>query len=207
MSGDHVEIEVKIHVKDFEDVKNRLLSNGAKLSAERVYERNVRYEDAANSLSADKRVLRLRQDTRTRLTYKEPQASNAGGVEGITARTELEVTVSDFDTADMLLKKLGFHPAWVYEKYRTTYEVLGCEVVLDELPFGNFIEVEGDSTAIESTLKSLGLSTVPRIAASYSDLFFALKDRQSLDFGDLTFENFKGKDLSQLGKELDDVTI
>src|SRR5258708_15780402 len=191
MSGDHVEIEVKIHVKDFEDVKNRLLSNGAKLSAERVYERNVRYEDAANSLSADKRVLRLRQDTRTRLTYKEPQASNAGGVEGITARTELEVTVSDFDTADMLLKKLGFHPAWVYEKYRTTYEVLGCEVVLDELPFGNFIEVEGDSTAIERVLSMLGLAAAPRIAASYSDLFFALKDRKKLDFGDLTFENFK----------------
>ena len=204
MKLDHVEVEVKIRVDDFESLTKSLLANGAKLSAERVYERNVRYEDATNSLSPDKRVLRLRQDTRARLTYKEPHST---GGDGVTARTELEVTVSDFDTADLLLAKLGFHSAWVYEKYRTSYELLGCEVVLDELPIGKFVEVEGDSIGIEKVLSVLNLSESRRILESYSGLFFALKARLRLDFEDLTFENFKGWTPSTLGKEIDDVSV
>ncbi len=101
----HVEIEAKIKVKDLAEIERKLKAAGAMLHAERVYERNVRYEDAAESLTPAARVLRLRQDTRARLTYKEPH--DAAG-QGEWARTELEVTVSDFDTTDLLLKKLGF---------------------------------------------------------------------------------------------------
>ncbi len=184
----HVEIEAKIKVKDLAEIERKLKAAGAMLHAERVYERNVRYEDAAESLTPAARVLRLRQDTRARLTYKEPH--DAAG-QGEWARTELEVTVSDFDTTDLLLKKLGFHPAWIYEKYRTTYELEGCEIVLDEMPFGPFVEAEGEPDAIERALRAIGLSDAPRITASYSDLFFRVKERLGLPFRDLTFENFK----------------
>jgi adenylate cyclase, class 2 len=184
----HVEIEAKIKVKDLAEIERKLKAAGAGLKAGRVYERNVRYEDAVESLTPAGRVLRLRQDTRARLTYKEPHES-AGDREW--TRTELEVTVSDFDTADLLLKKLGFHPSWVYEKYRTTYELEDCEVVLDEMPFGAFVEAEGEPDAIERALRALGLADAPRITASYSDLFFRVKERLKLSVRDLTFENFK----------------
>ncbi len=184
----HIESEAKIKVKDLGEIERKLKAAGATRKAERVYERNVRYEDAAESLTPAERVLRLRQDTRVRLTYKEPHASS-GQNEWI--RTELEVTVSDFETTDLLLKKLGFHPAWVYEKYRTTYELEGCEIVLDEMPFGPFIEAEGEQEAIERALRAIGLDKTPRITASYSDLFFRVKERLGLPFRDLTFDNFK----------------
>jgi adenylate cyclase, class 2 len=184
----NVETEVKIHVGDLAPIEQWLKSYDAKLTAERVYERNVRYEDGFNSFSPSHRVLRLRQDSRARLTYKEP---GSGAREGITSRTELEVEVSDFDTAHLILAKLGFHAAWVYEKYRTTYELDGCEVVLDEMPFGGFIEIEGEPDAIERVLSTLELAGMPRITESYSDLFFHVKAKMGLNFEDLTFENFK----------------
>ncbi len=188
MAHDNVETEVKISVDDLQKVAEKLRAHNATLTGERVFERNVRYEDATESLTPADRVLRLRQDTRARLTYKAPGSDNQNGV---LSRTELEVTVSDFQTTDLLLKALGYHPSWEYEKYRTTYQLNVCEVVLDEMPFGNFVEVEGEQEAIENVLTMLDLANAPRIGASYSDLFFRIKERMKLNFRDLTFENFK----------------
>src|SRR5258708_7292271 len=184
----NVETEVKVHVDDLAPIERKLQALHAELSAERVYERDLRYEDAQNTFTLAKRVLRLRQDTRARLTYKEPLNEDA---QESASRTELEITVSDFDITDQLLQKIGFHVSWIYEKYRTTYKLFDCEIVLDEMPFGKFIEVEGDEADIERVLKALDLADAHRITESYSDLFFNVKDKMSLPFRDLTFENFK----------------
>jgi adenylate cyclase class 2 len=185
----NVETEVKVYVSDLAPIEQRLQSLGAYLAAPRIYERNVRYEDADNSLTKKDKVLRLRMDSRARLTYKEPAAFSD---KSIMSRTELEVTVSDFETTDLLLQKLGFHTSWVYDKYRTTYELDDCEIVLDELGFGLFVEIEGEADAIEAMIIKLDLTDAKRIPASYSVLFFRVKRQLGLTFDDLTFENFKG---------------
>jgi len=185
----NVETEVKVYVTDLAPIEQRLQALGAHLAAPRVYERNVRYENAANSLTKNEKVLRLRMDSRARLTYKEPIKATD---EGISSRTELEVTVSDFEMMDALLKKLGFYAAWTYDKYRTTYELDDCEIVLDELGFGLFVEIEGDAESIEAMIAKLDLTAAKRIPASYSVLFFRVKRQLGLNFDDLTFENFKG---------------
>lgn len=192
----NTETEVKIRVPDLKSVEGALKAAGATLKAERVYERNMRYENADNSLMPTGRVVRLRQDTRVRLTYKEPQdaaLSQMGDAArpNVTSRTELEVTVSDYDTTDLILNKLGYHPAWLYEKYRTTYELHDAEVVLDEMPFGCFIEAEGNADAIEKALNAIHLQAAKRLEGSYSDWFFRIKERLGLTFNDLTFDNFK----------------
>ncbi len=184
-----VEIEAKLHVPDLKPVEEALKASGATLKAERVYERNVRYENAEQSLTASGRVVRLRQDTRVRLTYKEPtDQMNAN----VSTRAELEVTVSDFEMMNLILAKLGYHPAWLYEKYRTTYELAGAEVVLDEMPYGLFVEAEGDAESIENALQSIHLHEQKRLQGSYSDWFFRIKAQLGLTFNDLTFENFRG---------------
>ena len=86
--------------------------------------------------------------------------------------------------------------ALVYEKYRTTYELLGAEVVLDELPFGNFTEIEGDAQAIERVVAALGLGGCTRMSASYVDIFVAVKARLGLSARDCTFEAFAGVDIA-----------
>lgn len=188
MGEKHVETEVKIKVHNLREIEGRVMAVGARVKAGRVYERNFRYDDSNDSLTPTGRLLRLRQDTRARLTYKESgETTNTGAL----SRPELEVEVSDFETMDLMLHKLGYRVAWIYEKYRTTYELDECEIVLDELPFGVFMEVEGRPEDIERVLVALNLAAAPRIPASYSALFFRLKAEYGWVFRDLTFENFK----------------
>jgi adenylate cyclase class 2 len=191
MSGRLSETEVKIHVPDFAPIIARLDAAGAILASARVFERNVRYEDAAQTFTRRGIVLRLREDTRVRLTYKEPPTLD----DGLMARYEAEVTVNDFDVMDIILIKLGFTPYVVYEKYRTTYTLDQTEVVLDEMPYGKFVEIEGEPDAIHAALASLHLADAPRIGISYLSLFEHIKTALDLPVNDLTFANFKGIDV------------
>ena len=186
--ADNVETEVKLSVPDLDAISRRLQDADATLVKSRVRERNVRYDDAEGSFIPRGIVLRLREDDRIRLTYKE----GATIKDDIVSRFEDEVEVSDFATMETILGKLGYHPYMVYEKYRTTYELYGAEIVLDEMPYGNFAEVEGDADTIERVLQKLGLADAPRHAASYADLFDNVCYHLKLDFRDLTFANFAG---------------
>ncbi len=183
------EVEIKLAVDDLTTIEKHLVELGAKLKTERVYERNVRYENADKTLTDAGKVIRLRQDKRTRLTWKEPSGSED---KTVNIRTELEVTVSDFETMDLILQKLGYFPHWTYEKYRTTYELNECEITLDEMPYGNFVEIEGEREKIVDLQQILALSEQKNIPQSYSELFRGLKEKQKLSFDDLTFDNFRG---------------
>lgn len=186
--GDKDEIEVKLYVRDLAALTARLEAAGAVLEHPRTYEHNVRYDTPGGDLSRQSIVLRLRRDTRVRLTYKGPASIR----EGIMSRYEAEVTVDDFETMDGILRALGYVPFMIYEKYRTTYRLGEAEVVLDEMPFGPFCEVEGPLPAIEAALDALGLAGYPRIGTSYLGVFARLKEILHLSFRDLTFANFAG---------------
>ncbi|NDJ85385.1 MAG: class IV adenylate cyclase [Chloroflexi bacterium] len=187
-----VETECKVHIQDPDGLKQRLTQAGAHISVTRVYEHNIRFEDAEHSLTARDAILRLRRDNQVRLAYKGPAGDR---IEGVSHRLELETTVGDLETVDAILRHLGFVPYMVYEKYRTTYrfdDLAGVELVLDEMPFGNFIEVEGAPDLIDVVLARLDLADAHRIVVSYVELFERILRHYQLDFGDLTFANFAG---------------
>ena len=92
---------------------------------------------------------------------------------------------------EIILLRLGYVFSFAYEKYRTTYGLGGCEVTLDEMPFGVFVEIEGDQATILDTLRALQLENMPRIETSYAGAFNALRERFSLPFKDATFDNFR----------------
>jgi adenylate cyclase class 2 len=189
VAKDNVENEIKLYVPDLAAVARRIEAAGGTISAPRVYERNVRYDDEQRSFRAAGTVLRLRQDTRARLTYKDGE--RRFGQYG-SSRFEAEVEVSDFEDMETILGKLGYHPVMIYEKYRTTYDLYDAEVTLDEMPYGNFVEIEGDEDAIRRVMEALKLNDARRMAASYTVLFQYVKQNMELDFNDLTFANFKG---------------
>jgi len=181
-----MEIEVKLWVDDLAAAESTLVSLGAVLSAPRVLERNVRYELPNGSLGKRGMVLRLRQDSRVRLTYKE----GGTATDGVVSRFEAEVEVSDFKTMDSILVLLGYLHDMAYEKYRTTYLIDGCEVVLDELPFGKFIEIEGSHEQIIALISRLGMVDELRVQMSYVRAFDVIRKKMGLLFGDATFDNF-----------------
>ena len=186
------ELEVKFMLSRREDMVGKLNSL-AKITAARVLEVNLRFDTDDRVLTSMGKVLRLRRDSRSRITYKGP-----GIVEGgASLRQELEFGVSDFDTAKAVFEALGYQVYTIYEKYRTTYQLENTEVDLDELPTGDFLEIEGeDPKSIQKIANLLGLSWETRIMESYLVLFERLRVKLGLDIRDLSFENFKDMKIS-----------
>jgi adenylate cyclase class 2 len=190
----NLEVEVKFLVADLGGFRERLLAAGGVLKKERVYERNVRFDTPEAGLLQRGELLRLRQDTAVRVTFKGQVPED--DLSEVKVREELEVSVSDFDTMAAIFQRLGLSPVQVYEKYRETFTLGGLEVVLDEMPFGDFVELEGAEGEIKTAASTLSLDWDKRITNNYLGLMAELKAFHRLDFDDLTFANFEGRGLS-----------
>ncbi|MAT99289.1 MAG: hypothetical protein CL608_19295 [Anaerolineaceae bacterium] len=190
----NLEVEVKFLVPDLAAFRERLLAAGAEPKKPRIFERNVRFDTADERLYQELSLLRLRQDTAVTLTYKGTPENLPQSEAKV--REELEVQVSDFDTLAEIFKRLGFAPMQVYEKYRETFQWQDVEIVLDELPYGNFIELEGDEAGIKTAVSHLNLNWQDRIVDNYLGLMAQLKAHHNLPFNDLTFANFTDLDVS-----------
>lgn len=184
---EHDEIEVKYHIIDAAVMQQRLISAGASSSG-RIFEKNIRFEDAADSLIKKKSLLRLRQDSKTTLTFKQASAS---GDSQFKIYREIETEVGDFDATRRILESLGYFPRQIYEKYRETFTLKNAALCLDTMPYGNFLEIEGDKTSIRELTDQLGLNWTRRILATYLELFEYIRKEALLTFDDLTFANFK----------------
>ena len=182
-----LEQEVKFHIRDLAALEKRLEALGASLKQARTFERNLRFDTPNRELSSSFQVLRLRQDEICRLTYKGPSDPDRE----VSARRELEVEVSDPETARGILEALGYEVVVVYEKYRAACMLDEVEISLDEMPFGSFAEVEGpDIESIRSTAENLGFNWEARSKLSYLAIFNSLKENLDLKMRDLTFANF-----------------
>ena len=209
------EVEAKFYVRDLGRIESRVQELGAQLTHPRVLETNIRFDRPDASLRSEHRVLRLRHDTQARLAYKDPSQNE----QGVLSRREIEFTVDNFDKAKLFLEALGYQPIFYYEKYRTTYSLesdsllsviheqarglQSCHIMLDELPYGNFVEIEGDALeSIRAIADALALKWDTAIGKSYSALFERLRaTRQDLDPTQLTFTalhglNIKAEELS-----------
>ena len=188
----NVEVEVKFLVDDLEAVRWRLVAAGATTGAPRVHERNVRFDTADGALLARQALLRLRQDSRVRLTYKGLSDQDAGSQAKI--REEIELTVEEFDRMALIFARLGFGAVQSYEKYRQTFHWRDVEVVLDEMPFGNFVELEGATDAeLKDAAAALGLDWSRRVLTNYLELMEQARRAFDVPFNDLTFANFAGR--------------
>ena len=78
MTATGQEIEVKFYVCDLAGLQQRLLEQGAVLELERVHEINLRFDTGDRALFQAGQVLRLRQDTEARITFKGPGQVQAG---------------------------------------------------------------------------------------------------------------------------------
>ena len=204
------EIEAKFHVRDLKKIETRLQELEARLIQPRVLESNIRFDLPDGGLRSKGQVLRLRQDTEAKFTYKGVGKSK----QGVVNRTEIEFVVEDFDKARLFLEALGYQKLLQYNKYRTTYVLESgssshsqsvlpkiheqahgfhtCHIMLDELPYGNFVEIEGESSAaIHNIANKLNLDLQAAISKSYSTLFEVVRRKLGLSFTDLTFSNFE----------------
>src|SRR5688572_14773104 len=99
-------------------------------------------------------IVRIRRtQDRSLLTFKRRLA----GQSDVKEQIEFETEVSDPDASANIIKELGLVPGLVYEKRRRTWHIRDVEVVVDELPFGLFMEIEGSVTGIKEVEILLGM--------------------------------------------------
>lgn len=188
MSANGQEIEAKFYVRNLKEIETRLNTLGAECVVPRGFEYNLRFDNAEGSMNRQHKVLRLRKSNDVRLTFKGPAERRGGAL----ARTEIEIVVDSFDMAQQFLESLGYRVFGVYEKYRAMYELEGALVTLDELPYGNFVEIEGESPEQIAVLaQKLSLNPAAAIPASYQGLFERLKAAKDLPAKNLTFWEFE----------------
>ena len=190
------ELEVKFFLLHPDPLHERLEASQATCVRPQELEVNLRYDTPGRDLTRGQRVLRIRRDHPARLTYKE-----AGRTEGeLKTRVEVEFDVSDADAAEALLECLGYECLLRYEKYREEWKLGEARYMLDVLPFGSFLEIEGASEAgLREAARQLSLEWSQAFQGSYLSIFAYLREAYSLSFRDLTFANFKDLPQFDLG--------
>jgi adenylate cyclase class 2 len=161
-----IEIEKKYRLtkKQRDEVLRRLPKIGAKRRGEE-FEVNTLY--AGDTLDVGHSILRLRRiGKRGILTYKERFPSRSS----IKHQREDETGVDDPEAMELILYALGFTPALVYEKHRETWRLGKTEIVIDELPFGLFMEIEGTEQDILDVETKLAIKRLRSELATYPQL-------------------------------------
>lgn len=163
-----VEIEKKYRLTS--EMTNRIIAELEEIRAEyegEDFEENTIY--GGGMLEGTNSIVRIRKtQDRSLLTFKRRLPNHSDVKEQI----EFETEVSDAEAASNIVKELGLVPALVYEKRRKTWRIRDVEVVMDELPFGLFMEIEGSIAGIKEVEMLLGIEhletehdTYPRLTA------------------------------------------
>ena len=112
-------------------------------------------------------ALRLRRvNGRAILTFKQRFPSKSA----IKYQQEEETPVADADAAHAILAALGFRVGLVYEKRRVRWNVGKAKLVIDELPFGLFMEIEASEKQIRQVEKKIGAEKLPAVMETYPSL-------------------------------------
>ena len=190
-----LEQEVKFFLEDTAEMRRQLAVLGARPYQPRMHEANIRFDTADGTLTRQGKVLRLRKAGPVILTYKQPEAAPAGTPAPARRSLETEIIVDNLDKTAHLLQSLGFRPIVRYEKYREVFHWKSVLVMFDQLPFGDFLELEGpDLTELRQTAGKLGLDWKNALQSSYMGIFLLLKKTYRLTFLEATFTTFAGWD-------------
>jgi adenylate cyclase class 2 len=179
------ETEIKLAFPSSRDAASALSAAGATPSRSRTFEDNVLYDLDDRRLAGRGRVLRVRRAGRDVLmTFKGP----VEGRHRHKVREEAEIAIADGDELARILEGIGLHPCYRYQKYRTTFELAGVHVALDETALGVFIELEGEADAIDRVASALGKTQGDYILETYRELQERDAAARGVDAGDLLYE-------------------
>lgn len=158
------ETEIKLSVASHDPTRQRLRELGATLKERVENEHDLQFRSTSDPQILKDRVLRLRQEgTGGMLTWK----GNPAFREGVKIREEIQTKVSDAGAMRGVLERLGYEVHFEYSKTREYWNLCGLTVSLDELPFGLFVEIEGEEEMLEGAVHDLGLEGAERVEEGY----------------------------------------
>jgi adenylate cyclase class 2 len=161
-----IEIEKKYRLTDQqrESIVARLNALDASPNATE-FETNTLYRNP--NIELDNAVLRLRRvSDHAILTFKKRFASESL----VKRQLEEETEVADAEATERILGQIGFVPSLIYEKRRQTWKYAETEITVDELPFGWFMEIEGEENDIERVERELSIDALQAEESTYPGL-------------------------------------
>jgi adenylate cyclase class 2 len=208
-----VEIEIKLRITDVAALRTRLKHLRACEVSPRTHESNTLYDTPQKSLRRRGQLIRIRienpastlgkcrpiMDAAAVLTYKRPpilsrKSKGTGRQQKIRSafkiNDEAQVLVAGAEQMARILRALGFHPVFRYEKLRTTYTlpaVRWLKIELDETPVGIYLELEGPMAAIDRGARLLGYRRQDYLKETYGSLYLADCRRRGQKPGDMLF--------------------
>lgn len=187
----HHETEIKLEVRDPRMLRRRLRELGFARSEARHFESNHLFDFPDLRLRKARCLLRLRfVSGRGILTFKgAPLETREYKV-----RREIEAEVEHGDRLKEILECLGLREMFRYEKYRTLYiqgnrrkKAGTAQLVYDETPIGNYLELEGPTRWIDRVARQLGYTREEYIPASYGELYRRYCLARGLEPGNMVF--------------------
>lgn len=183
-----IEIEYKFAVDELRQFFLRLNKIPLHLVKPRTYELSIMYDNSDGLMqSTDGRIRVRRSGNTVEFCYKKPVTRS-----GIKQEIEYQVKVDAFDQLVSILESMGFFPTTSYERYRTEYEIDGVKIAIDEYPFANFVEIEGDRRKIKKVALALGLDLTANLTDSCDTLFSKWRKQRRLPF--IPHMKFEGYD-------------
>jgi len=144
-----IEIEVKVRIRDPDEVERRLQGLGAKLID--IVEEVDSYVDLAPCIDMRKQDIALRIRKRrslvtgesiNELTFKGRRMPGA-----VKARKEITVIISDGEKLLEILRELGFTNIYTVSKTRKIFALKDLRIFIDNVKeLGTFLEIEAPST-------------------------------------------------------------
>ena len=207
------EIEIKLHIENLSALRTLLKRLRAREITPRTYESNTLFDTPRQDLRRRGQLIRIRierpsssvgkrrsiESTTAILTYKGPPIfshkppktrKNSNLRSHFKIKEEAEVTVTGADEMARILRGLGLHPVFRYEKFRTTYAlpgIRGLKIELDETPVGVYLELEGSIASIDRGARIMGFNRRDYSKESYGSLYLAACRRRGQKPGDMLF--------------------
>lgn len=166
MGGHYSEREIKLKIEKPSDLISKLNSLKAKFVS-KSFQRTTRMDTETMDLEKNGTFLRVRSGSKNIVTLKKKLGENAEVFE----RQEIETEVKDIEKLADIFGGLGFTKRLILEKYRADFDYKDVKISIDELPFGFYVELEGDPKDIFKVADELDLDTKNKITVTYWDLF------------------------------------
>lgn len=192
----NIEIEYKFKIESDDNKNSKIelintLNKIAEKSYDREYQSNIMYDNKDNLMQKTNGRIRLRYLGNTGnkvLTYKKPLKS----INGAKREIEYEINFNDNqEQIEKILNAMEFHITTSYERYRTEWKLNNTHITLDEYPFANFIEIEGEQKEIEKVAKILKLDIKKAIDKPVDTLFQDWRKEHNLPFKEqMRFEDY-----------------
>ena len=179
-----IEREIKLRFASVDEARTAILACGATPLLGRRLQEDALLDSDDEALRRRRCVLRVRMENgKSRLTFKGPVQPGIMKV-----REELETVVGDGDILLRVLKELGLHVWFRYEKYREEFAREEVVVAIDETPVGIYVEIEGSETGIASMAAALGRNESDYILDSYRGLFLQQREAWGITGQNMVFD-------------------